>query len=176
MSSRKKMSVCKQDERRLINTVRRGEFAINRKGDINREGVRRHGKLFPCKSHRAEYRTEKGYLKVESIENGRRFRCFAHRLVYQYFNGNIPKGMTINHKNGIKHDNHPKNLEVATNKYQMQHAMFHLGTIGKLTYTNVRRIRQLAKNHSISELAAMFGVSANHLRRIVRMKHWVRAD
>lgn len=30
---------------------------------------------------------------------------FAHRLIWQYFNGDIPEGMIIDHINGVRDDN-----------------------------------------------------------------------
>lgn len=46
----------------------------------------------------------------------------AHRLVWIAFNGPIPYKIQINHKDGKKYNNHPDNLELATNKENTQHA------------------------------------------------------
>ena len=46
----------------------------------------------------------------------------AHRLVWIAFNGLIPYKIQINHKDGKKYNNHPSNLELATNKSNTQHA------------------------------------------------------
>lgn len=46
----------------------------------------------------------------------------AHRLVWIAFNGLIPDRVQINHKDGKKYNNHPNNLELATNKENVQHA------------------------------------------------------
>ena len=46
----------------------------------------------------------------------------AHRLVWIAFNGLIPYKIQINHKDGVKSNNHPGNLELATNGQNVKHA------------------------------------------------------
>lgn len=46
----------------------------------------------------------------------------AHRLVWIAFNGLIPYKIQINHKDGKKYNNHPSNLELATNRTNTKHA------------------------------------------------------
>ena len=45
-----------------------------------------------------------------------------HILVYTMFVGEIPKGMTINHKDGNHENNQLNNLELATYSENMQHS------------------------------------------------------
>jgi hypothetical protein len=40
----------------------------------------------------------------------------VHRLVHRAFNGRIPRVHHVNHKNGIRHDNRPSNLEAVTSQ------------------------------------------------------------
>ena len=47
---------------------------------------------------------------------------YIHRLVTEAFIGPIPKDMQINHKDGDKHNNDFGNLEIVTQKENMQHA------------------------------------------------------
>lgn len=46
----------------------------------------------------------------------------VHRLVWEAFNGPIPKGMWINHKDGNKANNHLDNLELTTPSENHFHA------------------------------------------------------
>ena len=45
----------------------------------------------------------------------------AHRIVYEAWKGEIPKGYEINHLNGKKKDNRPSNLEAVTKKENIRH-------------------------------------------------------
>lgn len=61
-----------------------------------------------------------GYYEVE--RNGKKVNL--HKLIYLANNGEIPKGYTIHHKNGIKTDNDPRNLVAMPKKY---HKLVHDG-------------------------------------------------
>jgi hypothetical protein len=45
----------------------------------------------------------------------------AHRLIWVYHYGEIPKGLTIDHKNHITNDNRLENLRLATRNQQVHH-------------------------------------------------------
>lgn len=60
------------------------------------------------------------YLKVVAVIDNE--HIYAHRLVWLAFNGTIPKGMQINHKNGKKNNNHISNLELVTCSENIRHA------------------------------------------------------
>ena len=76
---------------------------------------------------RAEHKHEKGYLRVSLYHEGRTANVLAHRLVYRVRTGQIPPGLTINHKNGQKWDNRPMNLELANMQQQALHVIHVLG-------------------------------------------------
>lgn len=54
--------------------------------------------------------TKNGYLRL-CISSG---SMFAHRIVYQAFNGAIQEGMDVDHINGDRTDNRVANLRIAT--------------------------------------------------------------
>lgn len=63
-----------------------------------------------------------GYLQAVLYKNRIPKRFLIHRLVAETFIKNPNKKPTVNHKNGVKHDNRLKNLEWATYKENMCHA------------------------------------------------------
>ena len=81
----------------------------------------------PCKRRRAERGRRQKYWQVSLMLDGRREICGAHRLVYFHFKGAIPNRLTVNHRDGNKKNNQPRNLELATPAQQSQHAMTVLG-------------------------------------------------
>lgn len=70
-----------------------------------------------CKGESAGY-NNKGYLVVRVREYGRSF--MVHRLIWVYHNGDIQKGLEIDHINGIKNDNRIENLRLATRQQNNQ--------------------------------------------------------
>lgn len=69
-----------------------------------------------------------GYIRIgfKDYEINKIRLIQVNRLVWLAFNGPIPEGITINHKNGNKIDNRLDNLELATYSEQTLHA-FKLG-------------------------------------------------
>ena len=137
---------------------------------------------------RAESPQSKGYLIVkETVAPRRRIGTKAHRLVFRHFKGPIPSGLTVNHKNGIKTDNRPENLELATMAEQVAHAVTVLG-VGQLDRRGQRsntsilmdgdaeeiRVRRMAGESGVS-LAKEFGVSPSTVSLIFRGKRWLAA-
>lgn len=67
-------------------------------------------------------RNSGGYLCVVLHAEGMRSTRTVHRLVMEAFVPNEEGKESINHKNGVKADNHLSNLEWATLSENMQHA------------------------------------------------------
>lgn len=98
-------------------------FEIDEQGCIWRIAQQCRGKITPVLKRRAEYPRKDGYLRVRMTLNGIRIRVSAHRLVYRYFHGPIPKCAIINHKHPElgRFCNHPQNLEPLSQSDNIKH-------------------------------------------------------
>ncbi len=174
-------------EREAIAAVNDGELEIDDKGRVWRV-MRMQGdawggesRLIPIPRKRAEHRIPFGYFQVHvqsrSVK-GKRIHSLAHRLVWQYFFGNLPPGICINHKNGNKTDNRPSNLELSTYSANMKHA-YRTGLAdehgernphAKLTNKSVALIRKqyAAGGVTQEQLGAKFNVAFQTISKIVR--------
>ena len=176
--------------------IRSGELEIDSKGRIWRL-KKRHGRgvaqgggyelgvrISPCRRVRAEYRQKQGYLLIARTLNGERTVACAHRVVWSYFNGPVPDGLTINHKNGVKDDNHPDNLELMTYSEQRKHALEVLNVkrhrpIGSkhpkthLNEQDVIRIRQLRQSGMmVKDIAKEYRMNPRAISAICRRRTW----
>lgn len=121
--------------------IESGELEIDEHGRIWRTSARRWNRwtkqtrTIPCQRRRAE-RPVGGYLQIRVMFDSKRAHALAHRLVWRHHNGPIPKGMTINHKDGVKTNNRPGNLELATDSEQALHAIAVLGWHPELNFRN----------------------------------------
>jgi hypothetical protein len=62
------------------------------------------------------------YVYFTPCKDGKYKHKSIHRTMWEAFNGIIPKGMDINHKNLDRQDNRFDNLEVITHRENCQHA------------------------------------------------------
>lgn len=121
-------------------------YYATRNGDIlNQYGKR----LTPYQSN--------GYLSVKVIRsNGTRVTTGVHRLVAAAFLGEIPPGMWVNHKNGIRDDNRIENLEIDTPQYNHLHAR----DVLRRQYINPRKGNVAASRFTEDTVDAMKTLSA----------------
>lgn len=138
----------------------------------------------PCAPRRAEYRQRQGYLLVRVMVAGKYYVTGAHRLVWTHVNGPIPDGMVINHKNGIKHDNRPENLELVTESQNRVHALVSLNAkrhrpIGSahpkthLTDLDVLEIRRLRESgEMVKTIATRYSMNPKAISAIVNRRTW----
>jgi len=104
-----------------------GELEIDQNGQIWRVAKRGWDRwnnvirLNKCQRVRAEHGIGE-YFQVRTMFDKVRYGALAHRLVWMHFFGEIPFGLTINHKNGHKKENWPGNLELMTHSEQSFHA------------------------------------------------------
>jgi len=108
----------------------------------------------------------------------------AHRYSYELHNGPIPPGMSILHKCDNPKCVNPAHLFLGTHADNMQDVYqkgrkslkgFGAGegnSHSTLTDDDIRKIRSLFPIHSTREIAEIFGVTQEHISRIVARAVW----
>lgn len=130
---------------------------------------------------RNDYQRRSGYWVVTFRAMGRMLYVRVHRLVWRVFRGEIPDGLTINHKDGNKSNNALENLELATESEQMLHA-YSTSLMSKagikhhralFTEEQIRDIRErLAGGERCCDLSREFGCSKGAIFNIKRRRTW----
>lgn len=126
----------------------------------------------------------KGYRLTHLCKDGRRWLTQTHRLVAMSFLQPNLDGLTVNHLNGIKHDNRLVNLEVVSHKANIHHAIDNGlrreysgagNPNAKLTAKEVSAIRNLIKAGKVAHyIAKQFNVSITCIDKIREGRTWTR--
>jgi len=120
-----------------------------------------------------------GYHHVRLQHDKRERPVSVHTLVAEAFLGECPEGMEVHHKNAIRTDNRPENLEWVTHYENMRH--YHesprkvaCASGPKLSEDDVRRIRELhvTGTWTYGRLAERFDVSSRAIAGIIRREYW----
>ncbi len=131
-------------------------------------------------------KSRKGYLHLGLNKYGKRKDCSVHRLVAKAFVPNPNNYPQINHKDTIKDNNFPTNLEWVNNSMNQKHAYtngLNMPKIGekngnsKLTEDKVVNIIQkLKEGHSHRFVGKCFGVSKSTITRINIRNSWAHVN
>lgn len=121
-----------------------------------------------------------GYTKLHLSQDNKQRSIAVHRAVWETFNDRIPPDRMINHKNGIKTDNRVENLELVTNRENIEHYKQNLLTYrgarvrtAKLTEKDVRHIRVRYKNGvSAIALAKEYKLAKSTITRLLNGRNW----
>lgn len=184
-----------QTEEFVYQAVVSGEIQIRKDGSIWRVAIERRNRwndqsrMQIVEPRRIDGAMSAGYRLVKIMRHGKQVTTGAHRLVWRHFEGKIPVGLTINHKNGNRADNRPSNLELATYSDQQQHSMHVLKTAkcvnqdgeknhaAKLTEQDVRRIRLLRANGmKLREIGEVYGIGYKAVSKIVLRQRWAHVE
>ena len=155
--------------------VRDWPYAVNNRGEIYSSIRERLLTVIP---------NAQGYPRIRIGPYTRAFKTFTvHILVAECWIGPRPCGMTINHKDGIKTNNHVSNLEYVSQGDNARHA-YRLGLRhapqgesscrSKLTGYQVKRIRREYVRGTTKQidLADKYSVSQSLISMIILRQAW----
>lgn len=100
---------------------------------------------------------QKGYMQVCLRKDKRQVTRSVHRLIADAFYDGEHSTLDVNHKDGIKHNNHISNLEFCTRKENIRHA-FDTGLKKPSRQKKVRVVETDVIYESIRECARQIGV------------------
>ena len=100
-------------------------------------------KQVPYKCNRNKY----GYrqIKVRRYGESEQKNFMAHKFIWECFNGVIPEGKVINHKNDDKEDNRLCNLDLMTQQQNCKKAVKNRATFN--THQNIRSVKAINKKN-----------------------------
>lgn len=126
------------------------------------------------------HRTPAGYLNVRLTKAGKTRLVFVHVLVLTAFVCPRPKGADGCHNDGTRDNNHLHNLRWDTRRGNQsdrhRHGTAHVGERhpnARLTWEDVRAIREDASGRSMSALGRAFGVSGSTISRVRSGEIWI---
>lgn len=113
--------------------------------------------------------TKNGYCRITLSKGGKVKRFLLHRLVYECFKGEIPKGLHIHHINEQKQDNSIQNLLACTARENNHYSAVSKGY--KLTQKDVDHIRRVEMN--VRQVVDTYKISPRHALRVIKNERWV---
>lgn len=124
-----------------------------------------------------------GYMVVHLQKDGVRHAKTVHSVVAMAFLGERPCGLDVCHNNGVKTDNRSVNIRYDTRRNNHADKVLH-GTVyagatqAKITAKDAAIIRKIANDNLMGkkELAAMYGVTSETIRRVLKNETWKYAS
>lgn len=123
-----------------------------------------------------------GYLVATIVNNGVRFQCRLHRIIWISQYGVIPDGYCIDHINNNKKDNRISNLQLLTNEENSTKAakdgLYLSGDDNPASKISQEEREEISfiyhhSDYTQKQLAAMYGISESRVGQIVNTIGWV---
>lgn len=130
--------------------------------------------------------SKNGYFSVSLTKNKTVKNFYVHRLVAQAFLGDCPVRCEVNHKDGVRSNNHLDNLEYVTRSENNFHSYRVLSRVPVLTYgvkhhaakLNPQKAQEIRDaysqgNETFASLGRSYGVHWTSVRSIILGETWV---
>lgn len=149
-------------------------YFVDTDGNVYSQWVNRgkHGVVKDSKLR--ELKASKGKNGYSTIRFGRKGDIeYLHRLVYRVFNGEIPEGKYVCHKDGNPQNNSLLNLYAGTQSENMRDAVKHgTSNLTKLTEKDVKEILSLRGQMMVKDIAYIYGVRRQTITDIFQGRTW----
>lgn len=147
-------------------------YEANKNGDIRRKSdfVKFGGRMRPVGGVILSPKTKSNGYQEVNLHNKSKY---VHRLVAEAWFGGIPKGMTVNHKDGDKQNNQLDNLEIVTYSENAKHAyklglakpVSMPGSLHPRSKTNEEEVLKIRKEHNNHKSIKKLEINYPHLSR-----------
>jgi len=156
-----------------------GIYEVSDKGDIKsiaRKIIIGNGNCSFLPEKIMKQKSERnGYRRIKLCNNGNFKTLLVHRIVASSFLKNPEIKKTVNHKNGIRHDNRIENLEWTTNSENQIHS-FKNGRVHivkkRLSTEQIKEVIKFINNGlSQAKIAKMYSVSQPTISNYLKNYH-----
>ena len=122
-----------------------------------------------------------GYYMTSSQYDGKMYYFMEHRVIWVWNNGAIPNGLVINHKDFNRANNDINNLELVTQKENVEYSRCNLNPPrgerngkAKLTNKQAEAIKTLGSvcGWSPSKIESLIGIKDYNVSRIIKGKRY----
>lgn len=109
----------------------------------------------------------RGYYVVDiTTDKGESVRMKIHNGVAETFHGKRPKNAIVQHKDGNKHNNSPKNIEYLSQKENVAHAQELIKGKEYLNPKKIEKINTMLKTMGIKEVSEKLDIAYHIVRDI----------
>lgn len=120
-----------------------------------------------------QWEDKDGYLKYHLTQPLGTYNVFVHRVVWRYFKGDIPEGLTIDHIDGNMQNNQINNLQLLSPEDNVikAHAKWWIAVSPDGYAHTVYNLAEFCRNHDLN-FACMHNVATGR-RNVKQHKGWI---